>query len=158
MLRLVRASVLFALLLPCVGHADLRAPASIVKVVPTDKQAPAAHSAAHPLVLPRSSRSGVPGVVQGARGHVSVGFIENQGQVDEQVRFYVRAGGHTLWMTRAGVVFDLSRTSKAGAPLLETGRPRAPTAGRERLVFVQDRKSTRLNSSHIQKSRMPSSA
>ena len=30
--------------------------------------------------------------------------------------------------------------------------------GADELVFLEDRKSTRLNSSHIQKSRMPSSA
>ena len=33
-----------------------------------------------------------------------------------------------------------------------------PIAGTERCEATQDRKSTRLNSSHIQKSRMPSSA
>ena len=31
-------------------------------------------------------------------------------------------------------------------------------AGKEQVEFLEDRKSTRLNSSHIQKSRMPSSA
>ena len=38
------------------------------------------------------------------------------------------------------------------------GRPLKPTEQVNRLVVVKDRKSTRLNSSHIQKSRMPSSA
>ena len=36
--------------------------------------------------------------------------------------------------------------------------PQAPSDGKRQLDLFLDRKSTRLNSSHIQKSRMPSSA
>ena len=42
--------------------------------------------------------------------------------------------------------------------ILESLRRIAPPSSRPRYVVVGDRKSTRLNSSHIQKSRMPSSA
>ena len=46
-----------------------------------------------------------------------------------------------------------------GQPLLvRTVPPRPTEQGQKLLALLRDRKSTRLNSSHIQKSRMPSSA
>ena len=53
--------------------------------------------------------------------------------------------------TAAGVLHDGSRDTSPGGGGLG---PRSATPG----TAPQDRKSTRLNSSHIQKSRMPSSA
>ena len=43
-------------------------------------------------------------------------------------------------------------------PLIQYAVEEAYSAGIRQMIFVTDRKSTRLNSSHIQKSRMPSSA
>ena len=62
------------------------------------------------------------------------------------VQTLVRHGHRVVVESRAGVGsgFDDESYKKAGAEILS-----AP---------VEDRKSTRLNSSHIQKSRMPSSA
>ena len=44
------------------------------------------------------------------------------------------------------------------SPVLNRSAPSLPEQGRIMTVHEKDRKSTRLNSSHIQKSRMPSSA
>lgn len=49
-----------------------------------------------------------------AFGRLPLAFIENQGQVDAQARFYLRTGGQTLWLTHEGIVFDLLRV-KGGA-------------------------------------------
>ena len=45
-------------------------------------------------------------------GNIPLYFIENQGQVAEQARFYAKTPGYTLWVTSNGLVFDsgLSRT------------------------------------------------
>ena len=52
--------------------------------------------------------------------------------------------------------YAVTRRATVRTPLLESVAL-AEACGAAR-VFVKDRKSTRLNSSHIQKSRMPSSA
>ena len=73
--------------------------------------------------------------------------------LDEYLREAEVAHGHLC----AGQVLGV-RLALLGLRKLEICDPRG--ADRKRLVtFVEiDRKSTRLNSSHIQKSRMPSSA
>jgi len=40
-------------------------------------------------------------------------FIPNQGQVNEQVKFYARTSKYTLWLTREGLVFDRVHRVKA---------------------------------------------
>lgn len=47
-------------------------------------------------------------------GRLPLAFIENQGQVDEQAKFYVRTGGQTLWLTQEGLIFDLLKTKTKG--------------------------------------------
>jgi hypothetical protein len=42
-------------------------------------------------------------------------FIENQGQVDEAVRYYVTALGQTVYFTEENIVFDLVRSNLAEA-------------------------------------------
>ena len=55
-------------------------------------------------------------------------------------------------LTEDGEMVELRiRTSRERLRAVLGGRPRAR-------ILLEDRKSTRLNSSHIQKSRMPSSA
>jgi hypothetical protein len=45
-------------------------------------------------------------------GKLPLLFIPNQGQVDEAVRYYVKASGQTLYFTDEGIAFDLIRYSK----------------------------------------------
>jgi hypothetical protein len=63
-----------------------------------------------------------------AYGKLPLLFIENQGQVDEAVRYYVTSSGQTVYFTEENIVFDLIRSDQAEAD---------DTADRqtERLVF-----------------------
>jgi hypothetical protein len=45
-------------------------------------------------------------------GKIPLYFIHNQGQVDQQARFYAKASRYTLWLTEKGLVFDSSRPIK----------------------------------------------
>ena len=56
-------------------------------------------------------------------GRLPLAFIENQGQVNEQAKFYVRTGGQTVWLTSEGLVFDLLRVKGGADPAkLDTAR------------------------------------
>ncbi len=48
-------------------------------------------------------------------GKLPLLFIENQGQVDEAVRYYVKASGQTVYFTEENIVFDLVRYDLAEA-------------------------------------------
>ncbi len=64
-------------------------------------------------------------------------FIENKGQLDPKVRFYVKTSGQTLYFTDKGIVFDLFRggeRAKNERPEPEKGLHEAGQK-RERLVF-----------------------
>jgi len=50
-----------------------------------------------------------------AYGKLPLLFIENQGQVDEAVRYYVKASGQTVYFTEENIVFDLVRYDLAEA-------------------------------------------
>jgi hypothetical protein len=50
-----------------------------------------------------------------AYGKLPLLFIENQGQVDEAVRYYVKASGQTVYFTEENIVFDLIRPDGAAA-------------------------------------------
>ncbi|MCF8142533.1 MAG: SBBP repeat-containing protein [Deltaproteobacteria bacterium] len=72
-----------------------------------------------------------------AYGNLPLHFIENKGQLDSRVRFYVKTSGQTLYFTDEGIVFDLLRWEKAAWK-----RTRGPKKGPytseekpERLVF-----------------------
>lgn len=83
-----------------------------------------------------------------AQGHVTslgrlpLAFIENKGQVDERVRFYVRTGNQTVWLTSEGLRFDLLRAKGGAERRPDPGHsiPASPPKPqeRERLVFAQD--------------------
>jgi hypothetical protein len=62
-----------------------------------------------------------------AYGKLPLLFIENQGQVDEAVSYYVQASGQTIYFTKKNIVFDLIRSG--GAEVDTTA---------ERLVFSLD--------------------
>ncbi len=48
-----------------------------------------------------------------AYGKLPLLFIENQGQVDEAVKYYVKASGQTVYFTEENIVFDLIRPDGA---------------------------------------------
>ena len=69
-----------------------------------------------------------------AYGKLTLYFIENKGQLDPKVRFYVKTSGQTLYFTDEGIVFDLLRGEEDVWKGAEKGRQ---TTGvkTERLVF-----------------------
>ena len=71
-------------------------------------------------------------------GKLPLYFIENKGQVDSKVRFYVKTPGQTLYFTDEGIVFDLFRkkaeASKDTDANEENKRHRGENKA-ERLVF-----------------------
>ncbi|MBU0733012.1 MAG: hypothetical protein KKG10_02550, partial [Proteobacteria bacterium] len=72
-----------------------------------------------------------------AYGKLPLYFIENKGQLDSKVRFYVKTSGQSLYFTDEGIVFDLLRrenTAWKGTKGPEKGRL-SPGAKTERLVF-----------------------
>ena len=70
-------------------------------------------------------------------GKLSLYFIENKGQLDPTVRFYVTISGKTLHSTDKEIVFDLFRGEKATWKRTESvGKGRQTTGAKtERLVF-----------------------
>ncbi|MBL6978782.1 MAG: SBBP repeat-containing protein [Desulfobacteraceae bacterium] len=64
-------------------------------------------------------------------------FIENKGQLDPKVRFYVKTSGQTLYFTDEGIVFDLLRGEKETGKGTEVAKKSRQTKGvkTERLVF-----------------------
>ena len=75
--------------------------------------------------------------IRNAYGKLPLCFIENQGQVDSRVKFYIKRPGQTLYFTENGIVFDLFRREnidreRAGGPEKDRLRPGEKL---ERLVF-----------------------
>lgn len=67
-------------------------------------------------------------------------FVEKQGQFPAPVRFQVRAGGRTIWLTDAGLVFDsfnLKPNTKSNAPENQDSSTLSNSAqmDTERIVF-----------------------
>src|SRR5450755_3664843 len=115
-------------------------------------------------VASASAPSGVPVPTQRASskealinklGDRSPIFIENKGQFDSRVKFQVRSGSKTLWLTSQGIVFDVIRSKPAtgkpqtgsasakdldteNGPLIGTQRDHNDRDEYERLVFAQD--------------------
>jgi hypothetical protein len=56
-------------------------------------------------MLPSDARGSITNLLNG-RGT----FIENRGQFDPRVKYQLRAGGKTLWLTDTGLVFDVPRS------------------------------------------------
>ena len=61
--------------------------------------------------------------------HLPLYFIENQGQVDKRVQFYVTGGGQTTFFTKDEVVLSLTRPHPDTAT--EPGRPSHPALNRK---------------------------
>jgi len=66
-----------------------------------------------------------------AHGKLPLLFIQNRGQIDSQVAYYVKTSGQTLYLTSEGIVFDLIRYEKTGADDRTEGKA-------ARLVFSLD--------------------
>ena len=88
--------------------------------------------------------------------HLTPTFLELYGPIDDEIRLYdavmraKRKGKRTTGRLPMKVI-DKERYNKLKAGLRDQLR-------NDKVKYGKDRKSTRLNSSHIQKSRMPSSA
>jgi len=66
-----------------------------------------------------------------AYGKLPLLFIENQGQLNAEVKYYVKAAGQTIYFTDGGIVFDLVRYE-------ETQDIPSADSKAERLVFSLD--------------------
>ncbi|MFO0793736.1 MAG: SBBP repeat-containing protein [Candidatus Brocadiaceae bacterium] len=73
--------------------------------------------------------------VQENYGKLPLYFIENQGQINEQVKFYEKGNGHTTFFTKRGICLSLANRRKIGDNSQDTkgsrhvsGRSRLPTA------------------------------
>jgi hypothetical protein len=69
-----------------------------------------------------------------AYGKLPLYFVENKGQLDPKVRFYVKTSGQTLYFTDEGIVFDLLRGGGKATKGAEKGR-QTTAVKTERLVF-----------------------
>jgi len=70
-------------------------------------------------------------------GKLPLNFIENKGQLDSKVRFYVKTFAQTLYFTDEGIVFDLLRSANtAGEGTKNPAKGHlSPKTKTERLVF-----------------------
>jgi hypothetical protein len=62
-------------------------------------------------------------------GSIPLYFIPNQGQVDENVRFYAKTTGYSLWMTDQGLVFQWPRFASGLAFTGTDKNPRIEAVG-----------------------------
>ena len=69
--------------------------------------------------------------ITAAFGRLPILFIQNQGQLDSTVDYYVKTPAQTLYFTSGGIVFDLTRYKQAAATEGAGGQV-------ERLVFSLD--------------------
>jgi len=85
-------------------------------------------------------------------GKLPLYFIENNGQVDEQVSFYERGAGHATFFTRDGVVLSLSKgDGKVESPIhtadikgLDAGKNKKITTEAVQLSFVGANKNAKI--------------
>jgi len=97
--------------------------------------------------------------------HRSIRFTENKGQIKQRdgqtapyVAYMFESGNARIYLLRnGGMAFQFNRIHfPDGYNAFMLNKTSSRDAAQ--MEALQDRKSTRLNSSHIQKSRMPSSA
>ncbi|MCP4577821.1 MAG: hypothetical protein GY846_16230, partial [Deltaproteobacteria bacterium] len=68
-------------------------------------------------------------------GKLPLYFIENKGQLNPKVRFYVKTSGRTLYFTNEGIIFDLLRKEKQAGEIGEGPEKSLQAEKKERLVF-----------------------
>ena len=93
---------------------------------------PLAHTA-YQEPAPGSASEAVKAKALEVYGELPLLFIENQGQLDAEVRYYVKAAGQTIYLTDDGMVFDLTRYQREDADVPDPADRQA-----ERLVFGLD--------------------
>jgi Beta-propeller repeat len=59
-------------------------------------------------------------LVHGALGPSRATFIENRGQFDAHVKFQMRQGGRTAWVTNKGIVFDFLRQADVSSDVKDS--------------------------------------
>jgi len=64
---------------------------------------------------PLTTSSGKAASITEKYGQLPLSFEENQGQVDEQVKFFSRGSGYSLFLTPAEMVFSLRKPRPASA-------------------------------------------
>ena len=72
-------------------------------------------------------------------GKLPLYFIENRGQLDHKVRFYVKTSGQTLYFTDEGIVFDLFRGESGALKSAKKDGEKRESSDKnktERLVFA----------------------
>ncbi|UCH51825.1 MAG: SBBP repeat-containing protein [Chloroflexota bacterium] len=69
--------------------------------------------------------------IQEAYGKLPLLFIQNQGQLDESVEYYVKSPSQTLYFTKESIVFDLTPNNQAAASATADSQA-------DRLVFSLD--------------------
>ena len=89
--------------------------------------------------------------------------MEKQGEIilyqpDEAVRLEVRLEDETVWLTQAQIAELFQRDRTVITKHINNVFKEKELEEKSNVHFLQDRKSTRLNSSHEFVSRMPSSA
>ena len=63
-------------------------------------------------------------------GHLAT-FVENKGQWDARARLRLSNGGKAIWLTDAGIVFDVQRAKEAKAAITQTAAAAEPSTSAE---------------------------
>ncbi|MCP5050674.1 MAG: hypothetical protein GY940_26155 [bacterium] len=84
-----------------------------------------------------------PATVSPDFGNIPLYFIPNEGQANEQAKFYARAAGYTLWLTKNGLVFDRTGKDKADAGSMN-GETKSMKRDVSRLNFPGSRKDPEI--------------
>lgn len=80
-------------------------------------------------------------------------FIENIGQFDPKVRFQVKIGSQTVWLTSEGIVFDATRLAAAEKVVTADPKPSGSASRQELLspsafdspeIGIPDHRKTRI--------------
>jgi len=84
------------------------APASAVPAVPDHTPATLAQAHMAPAPLAPQDEAATQARLEQAFGHLPLYFVENQGQMDERVAYYIQGSDKTIYFTPEGVTFALT--------------------------------------------------
>ena len=110
-LKWLSSLILVSLIMPLVTASIPANFASVVKSTPQTANA----TGTSQLTSTSSSASAVSAQASEKYGQLPLSFEENQGQVDEQVKFFSRGSGYSLFLTPAEMVFSLRKPRPASA-------------------------------------------
>jgi len=86
----------------------LGAPAPAVLAVPDHAPVTAAQAEMTPASLATQGEAATRARLEQAFGHLPLYFVENQGQMDERVAYYIQGSDKTIYFTPEGVTFALT--------------------------------------------------